>query len=420
MTTKPDDDRDTTPAVHRPDEVETAGDAAGRALWRHALIEAATRRPPPFSGDPDEKQARPAGAIDDGSEFDDDATTSRPAGASDPRSDCMIMERAALTDAIRLAGYDGSFDALSREDEVRARLLLHYRDSTPLFRRHLVGSPAMLARLEDLASTTPNFAAVTTLAQQAATLSSLTGRPLRLPVILLLGSPGTGKTHYAKQLATALGTTVEIIAGTTLADTKALTGYGPAWRGSGPSRIAKALIGARTTAPLIFLDEAEKITDYDVGRPLDRMLTLLERHSARAFTCEYLQVPMRADHVLWVFAVNSLEGLSQPFLDRVITIKVPDLDADQRRAVLGAMLAEVVAELGLPLQPPDPGLLDTVLGLGLRRARLAFELAIGTAAARGRRFLVAADLAAAVRLMGAGGERQPIGFLRPSHPATNT
>jgi ATP-dependent Lon protease len=235
------------------------------------------------------------------------------------------------------------------------------------------------------------------------------GLPLRIPPLVLLGSPGTGKTRYATKLAAALNTSIDIVAGTTMSDVQSLLGYGKVWRGASAGRLFKTLIDAPNSAPMIFIDEVEKIRDGDTPKPVDRLLTLLEPHTAAAFLDEFLMVPMRADRVIWLMAANTLEGLSEPFLDRVLVIQVPDLTHSQRHGVLRTMLKEVTAELGIFLEPAGDGILSKLRGLPLRRARLALELGVASAVADGRRALVSGDLMVAADLLDR--ERSPVGFI---------
>lgn len=326
----------------------------------------------------------------------------------------FVVERSAIMAALDATGFDGGYEHLSNGEEQRVRMLVRYRRSV-LFRRHLIGSPAMLARLENLDTTAPNFAAVTRLVRRAALVSQLAGTPIRVQPLCLVGSPGIGKSRYARLLADALGTSCDIVNGSTLPDVGSLTGYPPVWRGSGPGRLAKFLLSARTSGPLILVDECEKIVDYEaMAHPLDRLLPILEHDTARTYQDENLQVPMAAHHATLLFACNSLEALSAPFRDRVAIIRIPDLDAAQRDGVLETMLADVAEHLGVPMALAGREALAPLRGLSPRRCRLAFEIATGIAVDRQRRFVTAADLTEAVTLLSGSDQRSTFGFFPAS------
>ena len=60
-------------------------------------------------------------------------------------------------------------------------------------------------KLKRLAEEMPNFAGVIEHVRTRCTLAQITGRPLRIAPMLLVGMPGLGKTLFATQLAEALG-----------------------------------------------------------------------------------------------------------------------------------------------------------------------------------------------------------------------
>ncbi len=149
--------------------------------------------------------------------------------------------------------------ATSREDAVRKALLARYRDDMDLtWRKHLVADDGMLTRLRALTTGAGNMSGAIEVIRRAAVISRHTGTPLRVPPLILVGPPGTGKTRIAGMIASAIGTSVRIVVGSSLQDTGPLLGYGPAWRGAGPGIVAKSLIACPTAAPVIVIDEAEK------------------------------------------------------------------------------------------------------------------------------------------------------------------
>jgi ATP-dependent Lon protease len=347
----------------------------------------------------------------DGDEIETSTEPDRPAEPGH-----YVMDRHTITEALLAAGYDGSFDTMSTGEEQRARTLVAYRDQ-PLWRRHLIGAPAMTVRLEQLGVAQPNFLTAIGMVRRAVTLSQISGSPLRIPPTILLGSPGCGKSRFVRALAACLGTTISIIDGATIPDVGSITGYPPAWKGAGSGRLARAILTANTSGPIIYIEEAEKIVDYEQARyPLDKILSLLDSSTAAAYMDENLQVPMRAQHATVLLSVNSLDGLSQPLLDRTIIFSIPDLDPDQRDSVLEAMLAEASQAVGLSVSFASRAALAPVKALGLRRARLALELAIALAVEHDRRFITATDVTAAVAMLrdpGRAAERQ-VGFIHRS------
>ncbi len=114
---------------------------------------------------------------------------------------------------------DERFGATSREDEDRRDFLRRYADQPEgLYRPHLIADAATDARLAALRAEAPNAAVLIDIARRAALLSRHAGSPLRLPPVLVVGPPGTGKSRIGRRLAEALGTTLTVIDGGTTTD----------------------------------------------------------------------------------------------------------------------------------------------------------------------------------------------------------
>lgn len=296
--------------------------------------------------------------------------------------------------------------ATSREEAVRVRTLSRYRDDPDaLWRRFLIADVATLSRLRALASGAGNMAQVIEVVRRAAVLSAHAGTPLRLPPLVLVGPPGTGKSRIAAKIASALGTTATTVNGTSLQDLGPLVGYGSAWRGAGSGAIAKALLGCPTTSPVIIVDEAEKVKSVEQREcPLDCLLPLLEPTTAEAFRDNYLDVPMRAENIVWLFCANSIGGLSGPLLDRSVVIEVPELSGDARRQALEELVADVVLDHGVAPRELDDESRAVLDRVGLRRARAVVGAALAGALETGRDWPSAADMRGAAALLG-GDER---------------
>ena len=245
----------------------------------------------------------------------------------------------------------------------------------------------------------PHFAVVTGLVARAAIISAQTATELRLPPVLLLGGAGVGKTFFGRRLAEAiLGERAErsdfalIPLNTT--DAFRIRGQNTGWRGARMGRIAEILLASSTSA-FALIDEVDKAsaTGSSFERPLDVWLSLLEPENARHFRDDYLEIEMRADHILWFATANDLTSIPVPIVDRFIVVEIEQ----PSRAQLTTIIASLYARCREAYRGYLPEhLADDVVGElarhNLRRTNQILQLAVGYAVADGRMRLMAEDV----------------------------
>jgi ATP-dependent Lon protease len=225
--------------------------------------------------------------------------------------------------------------ALSTEDGLRHRILRQiFADPRGPKRSLLYGSADMAERVRAVEQSAPHFADVIELIARAVLLSEMSKTPLRLPPILLVGSPGIGKTYVTKQLPQAIGTdTFEI--GINIVDSFRLRGLNASWRGAKMGKIAAALLESRTASPVILLDEFDKPARVDSREnPYDVFHTLLEEENAKSFVDDYLEFPLHTENIIWFGSANNVMDLPSSIADRFLIINVPDPSEDHLAAIV--------------------------------------------------------------------------------------
>ncbi len=137
--------------------------------------------------------------------------------------------------------------------------------------------------------------------------------------LLLVGSPGCGKTSLALSLASAFperGSVLKSMSGKSAAFE--LCGSDQSWRASDCGLIIKAFLQAGSLSPVIVFDELDKAGTSDTHSRADSVfLELLERESARLFTDNFLSLPVNVSNDWFIFTANSLSGIPEPLLDRL-------------------------------------------------------------------------------------------------------
>lgn len=257
----------------------------------------------------------------------------------------------------------------------------------------LVVKPSNADALDEVSENCPNFANIVQDLKKYIVLALDGSKPLHFMPILLLGDPGVGKTHFAKKLADALGTSAAFCSMATTSASWILTGSASTWSGAHHGKIAQTLIEDDVANPLMVLDELDKAQggQYD---PIGALYQLFERETAAHFTDEFLDVPFDASAILWVATANSAQNIPDPILSRMAVYEVPTPTPEQARHIALRMYRGLIAENGWNFGP-DLGeavleLLETTLP---RRMRRVLMDAMGTAKLAGRNELSPADFA---------------------------
>lgn len=300
-----------------------------------------------------------------------------------------------------------------------------FDDERGSWRGLILPDAAMIARIAALDQICPQFSAVTAWILRAATLAIASGRPLRLDPCCLLGPPGIGKTFYAHRLAQAFGVATLTIPMNLVTDRGSwFTGLTPVWRACGPGKVAQLLIDSNCASPVIVVDELEKSSPINPAEtPINVLHSLFEAENASRFQDDFLEVPIRADHIIWITTANDLAPLPASIVDRLIVFDV-SLEAGQMLAIQRSIFNEANAATGGLFSAPTDALLDQVMAQTPRAMSRLWPIAFGFACLDARRDVTRADLAQAENVLRLSREAKgQIGFLagmtQPASPAAS-
>lgn len=142
-------------------------------------------------------------------------------------------------------------------------------------------------------------------------------------ILCLVGPPGTGKTSIARSIAEALNRRYARIAVGGIKDVHEIKGHKRTYIGSIPGRIISSLKQAKTSNPLLLIDEIDKIDISAGGAPASALLEVLDPEQNNGFVDNYIDVKVDLSKVLFVCTANDLSGISAPLRDRMEVIEVP-------------------------------------------------------------------------------------------------
>jgi ATP-dependent Lon protease len=274
-----------------------------------------------------------------------------------------------------------------------------------------MGSEEMVQRLDALKQRAPSFATIIDIMRREARSSILRQAPMRLTPIIMVGPPGFGKTYTARQLAQCLGVPFELISMNLCDDVGDIVGHSHSWRAAREGLISRTLLNGLSASPLILVDELEKAMKWSHENPSDIWLSLLEPENAAAFTDRFLGLALRADHIMWVGAANSVEGVPAPLLDRALVMHVGEPSGQERWSLAQNVFLKFVAEQPGIGRRIDNASLAILAQHTPRKMKMLLRLAIGFAAERNAKNIIAADLRRAETLVGGEFSTRHMGFI---------
>lgn len=268
--------------------------------------------------------------------------------------------------------------------------------------------PAGSYVIDDAVVAMPNFAAPLSAVRKQIKLCSDTDDRLEIMPILLLGDPGVGKTHFAKQLADCIGTKSEYVSLSSLSAGWVLSGSSSSWKGSKPGKVFETLVNGRYSNPVIVLDEVDKASGNATYDPLGALYALLENETARTFVDEFADIPVNASQIIWIATANDERSIPAPILSRMSVYEIAAPDRDAARSIAqsiysGIRNAHRWGQRFAVLMDDDT--LDTLARVSPRDMRKALLSGFGNAREDGRGTIKPDDVKIESRV-----GRAPIGF----------
>jgi ATP-dependent Lon protease len=241
----------------------------------------------------------------------------------------------------------------------------------------------------------PNFTEVLEDIRKHLVLCMDTNDSVELPPMLLLGEPGIGKTHFARQLAELLGTGFGFVPMSSLTAGWVLSGASSQWKNAKPGKVFDTFLNGDYANPVIVVDELDKTSSDGQYDPLGALYELLEIDTATRFVDEFVEVPIDASGAVWLATANDAARIPEPLLSRMAVYEIESPDAAGAARIAANIYSEIRNAHDWGRQFPealsDPAL-ERLASLPPREMRRALQSAFGNAKIGGRREVGADDI----------------------------
>lgn len=143
---------------------------------------------------------------------------------------------------------------------------------------------------------------------------------IKSPIICLVGPPGVGKTTLAMSIASSLNRNFSKISVGGMSDEAEIRGHRRTYIGAYPGRIMESIRNAKSSNPVILIDEVDKMVRSNTGDPVSALLEVLDKSQNKHFHDHYIDIDYDISDVMFILTANDIDNIPYPLLDRLEVI----------------------------------------------------------------------------------------------------
>lgn len=247
--------------------------------------------------------------------------------------------------------------------------------------------------LDFLREAHPHFQDVTGFVARQVALSVRSKKPLTIPPIHLWGVPGVGKTHYANDLADALGAPIRQQSMENAQTTAMLLGTERHWSTATCGIVFDQIVLGKFANPVFLIDEIDKAPRESRYDPLAALHSLLEPVTAVAARDAAMDITFDASLATFVATSNDPRKVPASLRSRFREFQIFPPSGEQALQAARVVVTNAVERLGVRgFMVPEARIGSVLAHLTAREIHHAVQDAAARAMEAGRMHLTLADL----------------------------